>query len=61
MIASQVGKKRGVNLTSPALVDRINRAGNGNSADLVGGLRWKVTEVLIVVLIVGYVLYKHIS
>ncbi|WP_310199247.1 DUF6366 family protein [Neobacillus niacini] len=27
-------------------------------ADLVGGLGWKGTGILIIVLIVGYVLYK---
>ena len=32
--------------------------GNGNLADLVGGLGWKGMGILIVVLIVGYVLYK---
>ena len=41
-----------------ALRDGFNRAENGNLADLVGGLGWKGTGVLIIVLIVGYVLYK---
>ena len=43
------------------LKDGFNRAENGNLADLVGGLGWKGTGLLIVVLIVGYVLYKLFS
>ena len=31
---------------------------NGNLADSVGGLGWKETGILIIVLIVGYVLYE---
>lgn len=41
-----------------ALGDGFNRAENGNLVDLVGGLGWKGTGILIIVLIVGYVLYK---
>ncbi|MFE4351394.1 DUF6366 family protein [Peribacillus butanolivorans] len=41
-----------------ALKDGINRTEYGNPADLVSGLGWKETGILIVVLIVGYVLYK---
>ncbi len=41
-----------------ALRDGIDRAENGNLADLAGGLGWKGTGILIIVLIVGYVLYK---
>ena len=40
------------------LRDGFNRAENGNLADLVGGLGWKGTGILIIVLIVGYVLYN---
>ncbi|MDQ0970210.1 hypothetical protein F4694_003967 [Bacillus niacini] len=43
---------------SGALRDGFNRAENGNLADLVGGLGWKGTGILIIVLIAGYVLYK---
>ncbi|WP_404352106.1 DUF6366 family protein [Sutcliffiella horikoshii] len=42
---------------SGALGDGFNHAENGNSTDLVGGISWKVTVILIIVLIVGYVLY----
>ncbi|MGE7763232.1 DUF6366 family protein [Peribacillus sp. NPDC097895] len=40
-----------------ALKDGFDRTENGN-LDLVAGLGWKGTGILIVVLIVGYVLYK---
>ncbi|WP_404428180.1 DUF6366 family protein [Sutcliffiella horikoshii] len=40
------------------LGDGLNRAENGNLADLVGGSGWKVTGIIIVVFIVGYVLYN---
>lgn len=41
-----------------ALSDGINRAENGNLADLVGDLGWKGSGILIIVLIAGYVIYK---
>ncbi|MFJ8064605.1 DUF6366 family protein [Psychrobacillus sp. NPDC096426] len=41
-----------------SLHDALNRASNGNLTDLTGGMGWKGTGILIVVLIVGYVLYK---
>ena len=41
-----------------ALRDGFSRAENGNLTDLTGGMGWKGTVILIVVLIVGYVLYK---
>lgn len=40
------------------LHDALNRGSNGNSTDLTGGMGWKGMGVLIVLLIVGYVLYK---
>lgn len=40
------------------LRDGLNRGENGNLTDLVGDLGWKGTGILIIVLIVGYVLYK---
>ncbi len=43
---------------SGALRDGLSRAENGNLTDLVGDLGWKGTGILIIVLIVGYVLYK---
>ena len=41
-----------------ALRDGLSRAENGNLTDLVGDLGWKGTALLIIVLLVGYVLYK---
>jgi hypothetical protein len=41
-----------------ALRDGLSRAENGNLTDVVGDLGWKGTAILIIVLIVGYVLYK---
>ncbi|MGG0658658.1 DUF6366 family protein [Rummeliibacillus pycnus] len=38
--------------------DGVNRAGNGNLPDLVGGMGWKGTGILILVLFIGYVIYK---
>lgn len=39
------------------LNDATNRASNGSLADLVGGLGWKGTGILILVLIVGFIIY----
>lgn len=41
-----------------SLNDALNRGMNGNLTDLTGGMGWRGTGILIVVLIVGYVLYK---
>jgi Family of unknown function (DUF6366) len=41
-----------------SLHDALNRGSNGNLTDLTGSMGWKGTGILIVVLIVGYVLYK---
>ena len=41
-----------------ALKDGFDRGESGNLADSVGGLGWKETGILIIVLIVGYVLYN---
>ena len=44
-----------------ALRDGFSRGENGNFTDLTGDMGWKGTVILIVVLIVGYVLYKMLS
>jgi hypothetical protein len=41
-----------------SLNDAVNRGSSGNLTDLAGGMGWKGMGILIVVLIVGYVLYK---
>lgn len=38
--------------------DGINRAQFGSFSDLVGGLGWKGTGILIILLMIGYVIYK---
>ncbi|GIQ62600.1 hypothetical protein PACILC2_11680 [Paenibacillus cisolokensis] len=43
---------------SGAFGDGMNRAEFGSLADLVGGLGWKGTGILILLLVIGYVLYK---
>lgn len=43
-----------------SLHDSLNRGNNGNLTDLTGGLGWKGTGILIVVLIIGFILYKLI-
>jgi hypothetical protein len=40
------------------LHDAVNRGDSGNITDLAGGMSWKGMGILILVLIVGYVLYK---
>lgn len=46
------------NKPTGALKDGFDRAENVHLADLAGGLGWKGTGILIVVLIIGYVVYK---
>ncbi|MCZ8542307.1 DUF6366 family protein [Psychrobacillus psychrodurans] len=41
-----------------SLHDAFNRGSSGNLTDLTGGMGWKGTGLLIVVLVVGYVIYK---
>lgn len=42
------------------LNDSFNKADAGSFVDLVGSLGWKGTGILLVVLIVGYILYRLI-
>ena len=48
------------NNPSGAFGDGLNRAGSGNFADLIGGMGWKGTGILILI-IIGYLLYKYFS
>jgi hypothetical protein len=48
------------NNPTASLNDSLNRGSNGNLTDLTGGMGWKGTAILIVVLIVGFVLYNLI-
>ena len=43
-----------------SLNDSLNIGSNGNLSDLTGGMGWKGTGILIVIIIVGFVLYKLI-
>lgn len=41
-----------------AFGDGVNRAGHGSLADLVGSLGWKGTGIIVLILIVGYFLFR---
>lgn len=43
-----------------AFGDGLNRAESGNLADLIGGMGWKGTGILILIIILGYLLYKFL-
>ncbi|NIK76858.1 hypothetical protein FHS15_001983 [Paenibacillus castaneae] len=38
--------------------DGVNRAQFGNLTDLVGGLGWKGTGIIILLLVIGFIIYK---
>lgn len=38
--------------------DSLNRGNNGSLVDLVGGLGWKGTGILILVIILGFIIYS---
>ena len=40
------------------LNDSLNRGNNGSLVDLVGGLGWKGTGILILVIILGFIIYS---
>ncbi len=43
-----------------SLNDGLKRAENGNLVDLTGGMGWKGTGILILVLIFGFIIYQLI-
>ncbi|PEB49124.1 hypothetical protein CON65_24310 [Bacillus pseudomycoides] len=43
-----------------SLNDGLKRSENGNLVDLVGGMGWKGTGILILVLILGYIIYNYL-
>ncbi|HDR6289158.1 TPA: hypothetical protein QCU33_005276 [Bacillus cereus] len=43
-----------------SLNEGLKRAENGNLVDLSGGMGWKGTGVLILVLVLGYIIYNLI-
>ncbi|BAQ08885.1 hypothetical protein OXB_0413 [Bacillus sp. OxB-1] len=44
-----------------SLHDALNRGSSGNLTDLTGGMGWKGTGILILVLILGFIIYKLIT
>ncbi|PFM66881.1 hypothetical protein COJ48_02595 [Bacillus cereus] len=42
-----------------SLNDGLNRAETGNHVDMVGGMNWKGTGILIIVLVLGYIIYSY--
>ncbi|MFX3631576.1 MAG: DUF6366 family protein [Candidatus Pristimantibacillus sp.] len=44
-----------------AFSDGVNRAESGNLAGLIGGLGWKGTGIIILLLIIGYIIYKILN
>ncbi|KOO51871.1 DUF6366 family protein [Viridibacillus arvi] len=48
------------NNPSGSIHDALNRGSSGNLTDLTGGMGWKGTGILILVLIFGYILYNLI-
>ncbi|MED1409950.1 MULTISPECIES: DUF6366 family protein [Bacillus] len=42
-----------------SLNDGLNRAETGNHVDMVGGMNWKGTGILILVLVLGYIIYTY--
>ncbi|MEK4706794.1 DUF6366 family protein [Bacillus sp. FSL R10-2780] len=42
-----------------SLNDGLNRAESGSSVDMTGGMNWKGTGILILVLVLGYIIYSY--
>ena len=42
-----------------SLNEGLKRAENGNLVDLSGGMGWKSTGILILVLILGFIIYSY--
>ncbi|KFN04329.1 hypothetical protein D0U04_16615 [Bacillus clarus] len=48
------------NNATGSLQDGLNRSEKGSLVDLAGGMGWKGTGVLILLLVVGYIIYSYI-
>lgn len=46
------------NLTG-SLNDGLNKAESGSTVDMTGGMNWKGTGILILVLLLGYIIYTY--
>ncbi|MED1555763.1 DUF6366 family protein [Bacillus paramycoides] len=42
-----------------SLNDGLNRVETGNHVDMVGGMNWKGTGILILMLVLGYIIYSY--
>ena len=42
-----------------SLNDGLNRAESGSPVDMTGGMNWKGTGILVLVLILGYIIYTY--
>ncbi|PEO31713.1 DUF6366 family protein [Bacillus toyonensis] len=42
-----------------SLNDGLNRAESGSLGDMTGGMNWKSTGILILVLVLGYIIYTY--
>ncbi|KAA0766176.1 DUF6366 family protein [Bacillus sp. SH5-2] len=41
------------------LQDGLNRAESGSPVDMTGGMNWRSTGVIILVLLLGYIIYTY--
>ncbi|EJQ52601.1 Uncharacterized protein BWINRASL_01810 [Bacillus mycoides] len=42
-----------------SLNDGLNRAESGNPVDMTGGMNWRSTGIIILVLLLGYIIYTY--
>ncbi|MEX0417708.1 DUF6366 family protein [Bacillus sp. C30] len=42
-----------------SLNDGLNRVESGRPVDMTGGMNWKGTGILILVLVLGYIIYSY--
>ncbi|PFJ08365.1 hypothetical protein COD67_11730 [Bacillus cereus] len=49
------------NNPSGSLNDGFNRAQSGNPADMAGGMNWRSTGIIILLLVLGYIIYTYFS
>ncbi|MBE7103477.1 hypothetical protein FT637_10550 [Bacillus cereus] len=47
------------NNPTSSLDDGLNRAESGSPVDMTGGMNWKGTGILILVLVLGYIIYTY--
>ncbi|MGH0427870.1 DUF6366 family protein [Bacillus hominis] len=42
-----------------SLSDGLNRSESGSPVDMAGGMNWKDTGIVILVLVLGYIIYSY--